>query len=33
MAGPIIRVHPERIISWGIDPDNVSRGKRTVARG
>lgn len=28
--GPIIRVHPQRIISWGIDPAHLSRGKRDV---
>ncbi len=30
MAGAIIRIYPERIISWGIDPDHLSRGKRAV---
>jgi pyridoxamine 5'-phosphate oxidase family protein len=29
-AGPIIRIHPRRIISFGIDPDNPAAGKRTV---
>jgi pyridoxamine 5'-phosphate oxidase family protein len=29
-AGPIIRIHPARIISWGIDPPELARGKRTV---
>ena len=29
--GAIIRVHPHRIISFGIDPPTTSRGKRTVA--
>jgi pyridoxamine 5'-phosphate oxidase family protein len=28
--GPIIRVHPKRIISWGIDPAELSLGKRDV---
>jgi pyridoxamine 5'-phosphate oxidase family protein len=28
--GPIIRIHPTRIISWGIDPEESSRGKRDV---
>lgn len=28
MGGPIIRVHPRRIISFGVDPD--ASGKRTV---
>jgi pyridoxamine 5'-phosphate oxidase family protein len=31
MGGPIIRVHPRRIISFGIDPDNPAAGKRTVS--
>jgi pyridoxamine 5'-phosphate oxidase family protein len=30
MPGPIIRIHPRRIISWGIDPPETSRGRRTV---
>ncbi len=29
-AGPIIRIHPTRIISWGIDPEESSLGKRDV---
>lgn len=29
-AGPIIRIHPTRIISWGIDPEESSLGKRNV---
>jgi len=29
-GGPIIRIHPRRIISWGIDPPEIARGKRTV---
>lgn len=28
--GPIIRVVPRRIISWGIDPPGVALGSRTV---
>jgi pyridoxamine 5'-phosphate oxidase family protein len=28
--GPIIRIHPRRIISFGVDPDNPAAGKRTV---
>ena len=28
--GAIIRIHPARIISFGIDPDGVGLGKRTV---
>ena len=31
MPGPIIRIHPRRIISWGIDPAESSRGRRSVA--
>jgi pyridoxamine 5'-phosphate oxidase family protein len=30
MAGPIIRVIPQRIISWGVDPPELARGKRNV---
>ncbi len=30
-GGAIIRVHPERIISWGIDPPGSARGSRDVA--
>jgi pyridoxamine 5'-phosphate oxidase family protein len=30
--GAIIRVHPRRIISWGIDPPEVALGKRDVPR-
>ena len=26
----IIRIHPRRIISWGIDPPPLARGKRNV---
>ncbi|GAA2059263.1 PPOX class F420-dependent oxidoreductase [Catenulispora yoronensis] len=32
VAGPIIRVHPERIISFGVDPGNPAAGKRDVER-
>jgi pyridoxamine 5'-phosphate oxidase family protein len=28
--GPIIRIHPTRIISWGIDPPELAKGKRDV---
>ncbi|HWE90999.1 MAG TPA: PPOX class F420-dependent oxidoreductase [Pseudonocardiaceae bacterium] len=28
--GPIIRIHPRRIISWGIDPEGQGLGKRDV---
>jgi pyridoxamine 5'-phosphate oxidase family protein len=28
--GPIIRIHPTRIISWGIDPEGTGLGKRNV---
>ena len=30
MPGAIIRIHPRRIISWGIDPPGLGLGKRTV---
>ncbi|MEV1204763.1 PPOX class F420-dependent oxidoreductase [Microbispora rosea] len=30
LPGPIIRVHPRRIISFGVDPGNPSAGKRDV---
>jgi pyridoxamine 5'-phosphate oxidase family protein len=29
-AGPLIRIHPRRIISWGVDPDQPEFSKRTV---
>ena len=29
-GGPIIRIHPRRVISWGIDPPELARGRRTV---
>ena len=29
-SGPIIRIHPRRIISWGIDPPELARRRRTV---
>jgi len=28
--GPIIRIHPRRIISFGVDPGNPRSGKRNV---
>ncbi|KAB8181977.1 PPOX class F420-dependent oxidoreductase [Microbispora catharanthi] len=31
LSGPIIRVHPQRIISFGVDPGNPAAGKRDVA--
>lgn len=31
LSGPIIRVHPRRILSFGIDPGNAAAGQRTVA--
>ena len=30
VPGAIIRLHPKRIISWGIDPPETARGKRDV---
>lgn len=30
VPGAIIRIHPQRIISFGIDPPRLSRGKRNV---
>ncbi len=30
LHGPIIRIHPRRIISWGIDTSQRGRGTRTV---
>ncbi|MFR9776592.1 PPOX class F420-dependent oxidoreductase [Micromonospora sp. MS34] len=32
LAGPIIRIHPRRIISFGVDPGNPAAGQRTVSR-
>ena len=32
LSGPIIRIHPRRIISFGIDPDNPAAGRRTLPR-
>jgi len=29
-GGAIIRIHPTRIISWGIDPDETALGERNV---
>lgn len=31
VGGPIIRLHPRRIISFGVDPGNPAAGKRDVA--
>ena len=31
-GGPIIRIYPERIISWGIDPAHVALGSRDVTQ-
>lgn len=31
VSGPIIRVHPRRVLSFGIDPDAPAPGRRTVA--
>lgn len=31
VSGPIIRIHPRRIVSFGVDPDNPAAGLRTVA--
>jgi pyridoxamine 5'-phosphate oxidase family protein len=28
--GPIIRIHPTRILSWGIDPPETALGRRNV---
>lgn len=30
MPGPIIRIHPRRVISFGVDPGNPESGKRDV---
>lgn len=30
LSGPIIRVHPRRVLSFGVDPDNPAGGRRTV---
>lgn len=32
MSGEIIRIHPTRIISWGLDPDQPGMAARDVAR-
>lgn len=32
VGGPIIRIHPERIISWGIDPPDLALGARGVVQ-
>ena len=31
VSGAIIRIHPQRIIGWGIDPPHLSRGPRNVS--
>lgn len=31
MSGEIIRIHPTRIISWGVDPDQQGMQARTLA--
>ena len=31
VGGPIIRIHPRRIVSFGIDADSPARGKRDVS--
>lgn len=31
-GGAIIRIHPQRIISWGIDPPELALGSRNVSR-
>lgn len=31
--GPIIRVHPRRILSFNVDPDNPAAGTRSVGGG
>src|SRR5882757_5981724 len=31
MSGEVIRIHPRRIISWGLGPDGKQGSKRTVA--
>ncbi|MFI6316380.1 PPOX class F420-dependent oxidoreductase [Nonomuraea sp. NPDC050556] len=33
VPGPIIRIHPRRIISWGIDPPHRARGARSIPQG
>jgi len=30
--GPIVRIHPTRVISWGIDPTELARGSRDIRR-
>jgi pyridoxamine 5'-phosphate oxidase family protein len=32
MSGEVIRIHPMRIISWGLDPDEPAMTARDVAR-
>jgi pyridoxamine 5'-phosphate oxidase family protein len=31
-AGAIIRIHPQRIISWGIDPPKLALGSRNISQ-
>ena len=33
MSQQVIRVHPKRIISWGVDPGSLSRSARDVTGG
>jgi len=33
MSQQVIRVHPRRIISWGVDPGSLSRSARDVTGG
>jgi pyridoxamine 5'-phosphate oxidase family protein len=33
MSRQVIRVHPKRIISWGVDPGSLSRSARDVGAG
>jgi pyridoxamine 5'-phosphate oxidase family protein len=33
LNGPIIRIHPRRILSFGVDPGNPAAGNRTVTAG
>ena len=32
-SGPVIRIHPTRVIAWGIDTDAYAPSARTVAGG
>lgn len=31
-SGAIIRIHPQRIISWGIDPPKLALGSRNISQ-